>query len=156
MARYRFLLPLFAAFVLGCAAQPAFVAEPTPASLGNDAMIYPRNSPEARQQRASDGSFPVWGMLGVVAVLAGAGFYLIKRGHLGSRGNAVDVRQRLAIEETRALGNKQFLAVAAYGERKVLLSVCPGRIDFLCRLDDGPAPSASPAAEPSRRETMAG
>jgi flagellar protein FliO/FliZ len=156
MARHRFLLPLFAAFALGLAALPVSAAEPTPASLGDDGVIYPRNSPEARHQRASDSSFPVWGMLGVIAVLAGTGFYLVKRGHLGSRGSAVDVRQRLAIEETRALGNKQFLAVAAYGERKVLLSVCPGRIDFLCRLDDGPVPSASPSVETSRRETIVG
>ena len=93
-------------------------------------------------------------MLGLIAALAGGGFYLLKRGQLGQRGGLA-VHQRLSIEETRPLGNKQFLAVAAYGERKLLLAVCPGRIDLLCRLDDHPAASPAAAAETTRRETVA-
>lgn len=115
-------------------------AADTPAKLGEDSLIYPRNAPEARQHQARDDSFPLWGSLGVIAVLAAAGFYLMKRGTLGPRAGA-KVAQRLAIEETRALGNKQFLAVATYGDRRMLLAVCAGRIDLLCRLDesaDGP------------------
>jgi flagellar protein FliO/FliZ len=151
MARNRYLLPLLLAAALLLPA--AAVAESTPASLGENGVVYPRNSPEAHKVHSSDNAFPMWGMLGVIAVLAGAGFYLLKRGQLGTRAG-VSVHQRLAIEETRPLGNKQFLAVAAYGERKLLLAVCPGRVDFLCRLDDGPAAPVS--AEPARREAPLG
>ena len=153
MARNRYLLPLLLAAALVLPAVPAAAAESTPASLGDDGVVYPRNSPEAHKLHTSDSAFPMWGMLGLVVVLAGAGVYLLKRGQLGARAGSA-VHQRLAIEETRPLGNKQFLAVAAYGDRKLLLAVCPGRVDFLCRLDDAPAAPAS--AEPARRETPLG
>jgi len=148
MPRLRFLLPLLlaAAFAL-----PAGAANSTPASLGDDGVVYPRNSPEAHKLHTSDSAFPMWGMLGLVVVLAGAGVYLLKRGQLGARAGSA-VHQRLAIEETRPLGNKQFLAVAAYGDRKLLLAVCPGRVDFLCRLDD--APCGSP--ELAQRDNLLG
>jgi flagellar protein FliO/FliZ len=46
------------------------------------------------------------------------------------------------IEETRSLGNRQYLIVAAYEEKKLLLGVTPGRIKLLCDLptdeDTGP------------------
>ena len=146
-------LLLVLALALVASAPVVSAAESTPASLGSEGVIYPRNSPEARQQRAADEPFPIWGALGVAAVLAGAGFYLLRRGQLGRRPGA-EVHQRLVLEETRPLGNKQFLAVAAYGEKRLLLSVCPGRIDFLCRLDDASAtaPAAASSAEAPRRE----
>lgn len=43
----------------------------------------------------------------------------------------------LELLETRPLGGRQFLMVAKYGEKHVLLGVCPGRIDYLCDLKDG-------------------
>ncbi len=153
VVRNRYLLPLLLAASLVLPATVVGAADSTPASLGDEGVVYPRNSPEAHKLRASDNSFPMWGMLGVIAMLGGAGFWLLKRGQLRSRAG-VAVHQRLAIEETRPLGNKQFLAVAAYGDRKLLLSVCPGRVDFLCRLDDGPIAPAP--AEPTRRETALG
>ena len=42
--------------------------------------------------------------------------------------------RKLEISETRMLGNRQFLVVAAYEDRKILIGVCPGRIDYLCTL----------------------
>ncbi len=42
--------------------------------------------------------------------------------------------RKLEIAETRMLGNRQFLVVAAYEDRKILIGVCPGRIDYLCTL----------------------
>ena len=42
--------------------------------------------------------------------------------------------KKLNISETRGLGTRQFLVVAEYENRKVLLGVCPGRIDYLCSL----------------------
>ena len=48
--------------------------------------------------------------------------------------------RRLAIAETRSLGNRQYLVVAAYDGRKFLLGVCPGRIEMLAPLDGGSPP----------------
>jgi flagellar protein FliO/FliZ len=155
MARIRPVQSVVFAALLAFAPALAAAAEPTPASLGADGVIYPRNSPEARQQQVESEGFPFWSMLGVIAVLAGAGFYLVKRGQLGTRAGT-SVHQRLAIEETRPLGNKQFLAVAAYGERRILLAVCPGRIDYLCRLDGDAASKDAPPADPARREAFTG
>lgn len=150
MPRHRLFLPLLA--VALWLAAGAAAADPTPSPLTGDEVFYPRNSPEARQHKVSDDSFPLWGMLGLVAVLGGAGFYILRRGQLRPRGATGATQQHLAIEETRSLGNKQFLAVAAYGERKLLLSVCPGRVELLCRLDDpvtarGPEPVVAPRRE---------
>jgi flagellar biogenesis protein FliO len=42
---------------------------------------------------------------------------------------------KLQLQETWMLGHKQFLAVVDYEGRKMLLGVCPGRIDYLCPLE---------------------
>lgn len=112
-------------------------------------VIYPRNSPGAPAHPVADDSFPIWGSLGVIALLTAGGFYLLKRGAIGPRAGA-KFAQRLVIEETRPLGNKQFLAVATYGDRRLLLGVCAGRIDLLCRLDE-PVGAADP--KPAEIET---
>jgi flagellar protein FliO/FliZ len=41
----------------------------------------------------------------------------------------------LAVDETRSLGNRQYLVVASYEGKKFLLGVCPGRIEMLSALD---------------------
>ncbi|MFT3829325.1 MAG: flagellar biosynthetic protein FliO [Opitutaceae bacterium] len=151
MLRRYLLLPLALGALLAFPVSVQAGTESTPAGLGSDGVIYPRNSPEARARQTEGNGFSLWSMLGLVAVLGGAGFYLLKRGQLGARGN-VALHQRLGIEETRSLGNKQYLAVATYGERKMLLAVCPGRIDLLCRLDGEEAPAAN---RPTARETVA-
>jgi flagellar protein FliO/FliZ len=69
--------------------------------------------------------------------LAGAGAWLLWRQRRGIPAGR-ELRS-LAIDETRALGNRQFLVVASYEGRKFLLGVCPGRIDMLTPLD-GAAP----------------
>jgi flagellar biogenesis protein FliO len=54
--------------------------------------------------------------------------------------------QHLKVLETRPLGGRQFLMVIAYGEENFLLSVCPGRVEYLCALpslpvaEDGQSP----------------
>ena len=76
--------------------------------------------------------------------LAGAGGWMIWRNR---RGQPVGRDMRaLAINETRSLGNRQFLVVASYEDKKFLLGVCPGRIDLLSPLDGsaGSAPVKSP------------
>lgn len=55
----------------------------------------------------------------------------------------------LELLETKPLGGRQFLVVAKYGEKRVLLGVCPGRIDFLCDMTDG-----LPASESDFQEAL--
>jgi len=118
--------------------------DPVPAPLDGDSLIYPRNAPGAGHATVGrrDEGFPLWGTIGVAVVLAAGGYVLVKRGGFRPRA-AVPGTQQLAIQETRPLGNKQFLAVATYGDRRLLLAVCPGRIDLLCRLDDAGLPTDS-------------
>lgn len=70
-------------------------------------------------------------VLGVA--LAGVGGWLVWRNR---RGTPIGRDQRLlAVDETRSLGNRQYLVVASYEGRKFLIGVCPGRIDMLAPLD---------------------
>ena len=71
----------------------------------------------------------------LIGVLAG-GLYFFRNGFsfLQKKAGAV---KKLEISETRMLGNRQFLVVAEYEGKKVLIGVCPGRIDYICRLDRG-------------------
>ncbi|MBI5766925.1 MAG: flagellar biosynthetic protein FliO [Verrucomicrobia bacterium] len=94
-------------------------------------ILYPSNSAPA--------SAPATGGLGHVTlvvglVLAAAGGWFVWRGRTNPA-RAADGRV-LAIEETRSLGNRQFLVVASYQEKKFLLGVCQGRIDLLAPLHD--------------------
>jgi len=77
-----------------------------------------------------------------ILVLAGAGLAVLFRGGVmgGVRGMAKGTR-KLNVEETRALGHRQYLVVAEYEGRRFLLGVCPGRIEYLSGLD---ADSVSP------------
>lgn len=65
--------------------------------------------------------------------MAGVGGWMVWRHR---RGTPVGRDARaLAIDETRSLGNRQFLVVASYEGKKFLIGVCPGRIDLLSALD---------------------
>ena len=77
-----------------------------------------------------------------VVLLAAAGGWLLWRGRSGGLASLSRTPRQLVIEETRSLGNRQFVVVAAYRDKKFLLGVCPGRIDFLAPLTD-----STPAAE---------
>jgi flagellar protein FliO/FliZ len=68
---------------------------------------------------------------GMVALFAG-GAWLLRNGLPSMQRNRGE--RKLNITETRGLGARQFLVVAEYENRKVLLGVCPGRIDYLCTL----------------------
>ena len=58
--------------------------------------------------------------------------------------------RKLQISETRMLGNRQFLIVAEYEDRKMLIGVCPGRIDYLATL--GTAEPEFPGVEPEKSD----
>ena len=66
-------------------------------------------------------------------LLAGLGGWLLLRGRkISFPGRSA---RKLEIDETRSLGSRQYLVVASYEGKKLLLGVCPGRIDLLTPLD---------------------
>lgn len=72
--------------------------------------------------------------------LFGAGIYVLRNGIPTLRIGA-KIDRKLNIEETRSLGGRQFLVVAEYDGQRMLLGVCPGRIDHLCELKSAVPPT---------------
>jgi len=104
------------------------------------AIIYPRNAETAKSETpATHGTGYGSGILVVALLLAGAGGWLFWRGRATPVGT-LNAR-KLAIAETKSLGNRQYLVVAAYEDKKFLLSVCPGRIELLTPLDGSTPPA---------------
>lgn len=127
---------LLAALGLACAALTVRAAD-------DSRVIYPGASAAADKSGSTAPSTGV-GPLTVVGatVLAAAGGWMLWRGRkLPFSGR--DAR-KLAIDETRSLGSRQYLVVASYEGKKILLGVCPGRIDLLTTLE------TPPNREPSR------
>lgn len=95
-------------------------------------MIYPGST--GGHSEAAVGRSPVFtGILLMSLLLAGASGWLFWRARLAS-GGSVPLR-KLAIAETKSLGNRQYLVVASYEDKMFLLGVCPGRIEMLTPLD---------------------
>jgi len=130
LRRHARLVALLTAFVFAA----AFFASPMLAApAGADDILVPgRATGSGSAGPAGSGSGPLT-IVGAVA-LAGAGGWLLWR----RRRNPLDARaaRQLAIDETRSLGNRQFLVVASYRDKKYLLGVCPGRIDLLAPLHE--------------------
>ena len=106
-------------------------------------VIYPGASPSAAGTSAGApaSGFGALTLVGALALAAAGGWLFFRGRKLPFAGR--DAR-KLAIDETRSLGSRQYLVVASYAGRNLLLGVCPGRIDLLTPLD-APAPR-----EPSR------
>lgn len=127
-------------FLLGLSLLAIACLAPNPirAAAANEVII-----PGATQRaEAAAGTSPAYGAISVlgVLVLAGAGAWMLIRGRklnvtMGNR----DVRL-LNITETKSLGNRQYLVVATYEDKKFLLGVCPGRIDLLSTLESRSSP----------------
>lgn len=84
----------------------------------------------------------------LLALLAG-GLYVARNGLRFFQPKNKGER-RLNIAESRMLGNRQFLVVAEYEGSKMLLGVCPGRIDYLCPLGgDGEGKFELPPTAPN-------
>ena len=122
----------FLALALVCAAR-AFAAE-------DDKVIFPGSArAEVPAKAAGGGVNSITLVLGLA--LAGVGGWLVWRNRRGvplGRDNRL-----LAVDETRSLGNRQYLVVASYEDKKFLLGVCPGRIDLIAPLHDS-APAEKP------------
>lgn len=69
----------------------------------------------------------------LLGILAGGLFFF--RNGFGMLSQKNKAARKLEISETRMLGNRQFLVVAEYEGKKMLIGVCPGRIDYLCNLN---------------------
>jgi flagellar protein FliO/FliZ len=130
--RLRWLLGVLAAFTVAVAA----AAEPVPE---NQVIVPARAAHAAAPAGGATGS----GLFTAVAVLAlaGGGGWLLWRGRSGAIVSRT--ARQLVIDETRPLGNRQYLVVASYQDKKFLLGVCPGRIELLAPLHD-----AGPVEQP--------
>jgi flagellar protein FliO/FliZ len=102
-------------------------------------VIYPGTPPAAASGHPETTGISVTAAIFIIGC-AGLGGWLWWKGRRGAP--ALARGGRLAIAETRPLGNRQYLVVAAYDGKKFLLGVCPGRIDLLAPLDAGAPPAA--------------
>ena len=109
-----------------------------------DDVIYPRNPAAASQpaETSRGGMNLITGLL-AAACAGGAGWFYWRQRRLGGAVGFSRTERKLAIAETRSLGNRQHLVVADYEGKKFLLGVCPGRIDLLTPLNDGNTPAKS-------------
>jgi flagellar protein FliO/FliZ len=105
------------------------------APVSQDQVLVPNSAVAAHPTagKASSSSGPLT-LVGVLA-LAGAGGWMLWRARSNGVVGLNRATRNLAVEETRALGNRQFLVVASYQDKKFLIGVCPGRIDLLSALN---------------------
>ncbi|PTY08788.1 hypothetical protein DB347_04250 [Opitutaceae bacterium EW11] len=133
----RWLLVVIGCVVLATA-QPMRAASSdatAPDSRKADTIIYPKGSAEKPagvadpNEHQGSGSY----VLVVALILAAVGAWVLiqrrKGAPLVSRGP-----RKLQLEETRPLGNRQYLVVANYDGRKFLLGVTTGQIQLLSEL----------------------
>ncbi len=95
-------------------------------------VIFPKataSSAPADEPGRSPGLSTVVGAL----ILAAGGVWFLLRSR-AAKANAGTSPASLKVEETKPLGNRQFLVVASYEGQKFLLGVVPGRVDFLSAL----------------------
>jgi flagellar protein FliO/FliZ len=105
------------------------------AAVGADdsKVIFPKTSAAASAPTAEAGSSPWAGTVVGALVLVAGGVWFLARSRAAKSGGGVSL-SALKVEETKPLGNRQFLVVASYEGQKFLLGVVPGRIDFLSAL----------------------
>lgn len=130
--------------VIGCVvlatAQPmsTFAASAAESPRAPDTVIFPKGSPEApavpatRPDSGSGGNL----VLALAFLLALGGAWLLFKRRTGGVGGFLANRaeRKLQIAETRSLGNRQYLVVAEYEGKKLLLGVTPGQIQLLTEL----------------------
>ena len=110
--------------------QIASPTTPTPVFPGVSTGVVVQAFPA---KPASGGTYQLATYFVLLVALLGGGVYVMRNG-LGFLQPKPKGPRKLDISETRVLGNRQFLIVAEYESRKMLIGVCPGRIDYLCTL----------------------
>ncbi len=111
------------------AAEPA---APLFSERSSETLLYPSGSPDSPEapRAAPGGSGATW-VFTVLVIAAAAGvWYWRRRNGSPSRKHGL-----IAIEDTRPLGNRQFLVVASCDGRRFLLGVAAGNIQLLSTLD---------------------
>ncbi len=96
-----------------------------------DTVIFPGSGTSGSPRKAAGTDVGSVTLL-VGLALAGAGGWMVLRHRRGAP--AAREHRSLAVDETRSLGNRQYLVVASYEGQKFLIGVCPGRIDLLAPL----------------------
>lgn len=109
-------------------------------AVAQDTVIYPRSVAPAEVSAPARATGSNATLLLLALAAAGAGGWLLWRQRRSPQGLTGREARKLAISETRSLGNRQYLVVADYDGRKYLLGVCPGRIDLLSPLEGNPPP----------------
>ena len=116
-------------------------AEPTtPASArSDDTVLYPKGSKDRPESSPADEERGGSSMMLVGAfLLAMAGGWLVlrRRGVPLSKVLSAKPNRLIQVEETKSLGNRQYLVVAGCEGRRFLLGVTQGNIQLLAPLDD--------------------
>ena len=129
--------------VIGCVVLA--MAQPMSALAGDaadkppapDTVLYPQGSAAptaAVPVTRNDSGYGARTLLVVALLLAAGGVWVLLRRRAGPGFLAGRVVHKLQIEETRSLGNRQYLVVAVYEDKKLLLGVTPGQIQLLTPL----------------------
>ena len=118
--------------------------EPAPAPLAGDTVLYPDGAKHGEAAAPRSSSAPTSGSWIFITLsgCAGAGFWLWLR----KRRLPVPGRACIQIEDTRPLGNRQFLVVASCDGKRFLLGVAAGGIQLLSPLDAKVDSAAPPHA----------
>ena len=108
------------------------------ASRAAEQIIYPRAAaaPNSVPDKPVTGVSPM--LLVSALIAAGAGGWMVWRQRRAPKGFGMGQGRKLSVTESKSLGNRQYLAVAEYDGQKFLLGICPGRIEMLSPLGDGP------------------
>ena len=130
--------------VFGCVVlettQPMNAAETEApsATRSDDTVIYPQGSvdrPASVSTDSEQGGGSKLVLVGAFLLALGGAWLLLRRRGLPLK--RITGHERLInVEETKSLGNRQYLVVAGCEGRRFLLGVTPGRIQLLSPLDD--------------------
>lgn len=107
----------------------------TPGRFAPGTMIYPQGSAAPRTEPTPPPPSGSRAWLLVVAVALGAGGVWILYRRRAAHGLSGSGRS-LLIEETRSLGNRQYLVIASCEGRRFLLGLTPGRIELVAPLHE--------------------
>jgi len=132
--------------VIGCVvlatAQPmsALAGDAADKPPAPETILYPKGgvaAPDVAPTTRDDSSYGSRSLLVVALLLAAGGAWVLLRRRAGPGFLAGRSAHKLQIEETRSLGNRQYLVVAVYEGQKLLLGVTPGQIQLLTPLSAG-------------------